>query len=68
MLCVENGTSPTEHMQYNVSGPYVNMVRYFCLFRKKFTLIFVVKSLKGFGWNNVALALGQYIVLSGVSG
>ena len=53
-----------------------------CSEKKIFTIIFVVKSLKGFGWNNVGPAslasqtvahhyisiLGQCIVLSGVSG
>ena len=50
-------TRPYEHVQYNVSGP---QVMYFCLkqvFRKKiFTIVFVVKSLMGFGWNNVGPA------------
>ena len=49
-------TSPFEDVQYNVSGRYV---MYFCnkVFRKKiFTIIFVFKRLKGFGWTNVGTA------------
>ena len=47
-------TSRYEHVQYNICDP---QVKYFCvlkIFRKNiFTIIFVVKSLRGFGWNNV---------------
>ena len=47
-------TSPYEHVQYNVSGPYAStFVFNKCSDKKIFTIKFVVRSLKGFGWNNV---------------
>ena len=49
--------SPYEHVQYNVSGPLLKtFVFNKCLEKKLFTIICVVKSLKGFGWNNVSPA------------
>ena len=38
-----------------------------CSEKNIFTIIFVVKSSKGFGWNSITSALGQCIVFSGVS-
>ena len=71
-------TSPYEHVQYNASGPWV---KYFWLNKcseKNIHDYFVIKSLKGFGWNyagqrhrrwpSITSALGHCIVLSGVSG
>ena len=68
--------SPYDHVQYNVSDPYV---KYFFLQQMYiFTTIFVFKSLKGLvrimlaqrrrRWPSITSALGQCIVLSGVSG
>ena len=68
-------TSRYEHVQYNVSGPYV---KYFCVkkvFRKKYILR-LYSWLRAFGWNNVGPASQMvaqhyftirpmYIVLSG---
>ena len=47
-----------EHVHYNVSGPYrlSTFVFYKCAEKIIIFIIFVLKSLKGFGWNNVGPA------------
>ena len=44
-------TSPDEHVQYNVSSSSLTSVQ-----KKLFTIISVVRSLKGLGWNTVGPA------------
>ena len=47
-------TSSYEHVRYNVLGPWVKSLT--SVQNKIFTIIFVVKSLNNFGWNNVCPA------------
>ena len=63
-------TSPYEHVKYNVWSPWVGYFRVWKIFRKKIsTIIFVVKGLKGFDWNNVGPAsqtVAQYYFTIGL--
>ena len=54
VLCVGNGWHFCfEHVQYNVWGPWVEYFRVYKVSEKKICTVIFLKSLKGFGWNNV---------------